>query len=85
MAWEKMYKSKREGGMGFRNSQVFDKALLAKQSWRVMAYEDSLMVKVLKGKYFPSTYFMKATVPPNASFTYSSIMLAKMSVMQAWS
>lgn len=64
-----MYKSKREGGMGFRNLRVFNKALLAKQAWRVMTYETSLMAKVFKGKYFPASSFMDAKVPATASFT----------------
>lgn len=72
-----MYKSKREGGLGFRNMQVFNKALFAKQAWRVMTMGESLVAKVLKGKYFPTKSFMEATVPPNSSYTWRSIVSAR--------
>ncbi|XP_021713697.1 uncharacterized protein LOC110681834 [Chenopodium quinoa] len=77
VAWEKMYFSKKEGGMGVRDFQAFNKALLAKQAWRVLNNTKSLMVKVLKGKYFPSKSFLDVRVSPNASYTWKSIFAAR--------
>ncbi|XP_019103643.1 uncharacterized mitochondrial protein AtMg00310-like [Beta vulgaris subsp. vulgaris] len=77
VALEKMHKSKREGGMGFRNMHVFNRALLAKQAWRVITNEESLMAKVLKGKYFPAKSFMEATVSPNSIYPWRSILSAR--------
>lgn len=47
------------GGLGFRNMQIFNKAMLAKQAWRVMNNSGTLMARVLKGKYYPSVPFGK--------------------------
>lgn len=43
---------------------------------------ESLMAKVLKGKYFPNSSFFEANTNPNASFTWKSILGAKKVVMK---
>ena len=77
VAWEKLYGSKKEGGMGFRNMQIFNQAMLAKQAWRVMNQSETLMARVLKGKYFPKCSFWEAKVSNNMSYTWRSILGAR--------
>lgn len=72
-----MYESKKNGGLGMRNLQVFNEALLAKQAWRILRYPDSLMAKTLKNKYFPNTNFLESKLSPTASFTWRSIWSAR--------
>ena len=72
-----MFLPKKEGGLGIRNFDVFNRALLAKQAWRVLTMPDSLMAKVLKGKYFPTTSFLDAKQNQNMSFTWRSIIAVK--------
>ena len=77
VAWEKLFLPKKEGGLGIRNFEIFNQALLAKQAWRILTQPDSLMTRVLKNKYFPNSTFLKAKVSPNMSFTCRSILEAR--------
>ncbi|KAK4382091.1 putative mitochondrial protein [Sesamum angolense] len=74
LAWDKMCKSKLEGGLGFRNLEAFNLALLAKQLWRLLSRPESLVCRVLKAKYFPHTHLFDAQLGARHSFTWRSIM-----------
>jgi hypothetical protein len=58
LAWKKMCKSKLQGGMGFRDLEAFNLALLAKQGWRLIHDSTSLFTAVFKAKYFPNGSFL---------------------------
>ncbi|XP_059441970.1 uncharacterized protein LOC132174312 [Corylus avellana] len=60
MNWETMGRSKNSGGMGFRDFHSFNKALLAKQCWRLWQYPESLIGQIMKAKYFPNTTILDA-------------------------
>lgn len=76
-AWDKMSISKFRGGMGFRNLELFNDAMLAKQAWRILVNPDSLCARVLRGRYFPDGNFLQATCPANASATWKAICKAR--------
>ena len=50
--WELLTRPKVQGGMGFRDLRLFNKAMLWKQGWRLIENPNSLCAKVLKGRYY---------------------------------
>jgi ribonuclease HI len=74
MKWEKMGLSKTQGGMGFRDLSCFNKALLAKQSWRLMQNPESLAAKIIKAKYFHRHSFLEAKLGTRPSYAWRSIL-----------
>jgi ribonuclease HI len=74
MSWAKMGRSKAQGGMGFRDLCCFNKALLAKQGWRLLQHPDSLVAKIIKAKYYPHGDFLKAKIGSRPSLAWKSIL-----------
>ena len=73
VSWSKICKSKLEGGMGFRDLQAFNLAMLAKQGWWMMSHPSSLMARVYKARYFPNNDVLSATLGSSPSFAWRSI------------
>lgn len=72
-----MWLSKDKGGMGFRDLVSFNKALLAKQCWRLFQSPKSLTTTIIKAKYYPNTSFMDAKLGTKPSFAWRSIQGAR--------
>ena len=77
LAWNKLCKPKVEGGLGFRDIENFNLALLGKQVWRLIHNTDSLLYKVFKARYFPRCTIMDVEVSLNGSYAWQSILKAR--------
>ncbi|XP_023645887.1 uncharacterized protein LOC111832631 [Capsella rubella] len=76
-AWERMCSSKSLGGLGFRDINDFNTALLAKQLWRLMEYPESLFAKVFKSRYYRNSGPMDPIRSYSPSYGWRSIISAR--------
>lgn len=67
-AWDKLFRSKVDGGLGFRDFERFNLAMLAKQLWRLYIYPDSLLARTLKARYFPKSDIWNTGLSHSPSF-----------------
>jgi hypothetical protein len=74
LSWDKLSSNKAAGGLGFRDLHIFNLAMLARQSWRLLKFPNSLCAKVLKAKYFPDYTVLEATPKQGMSYTWHSIL-----------
>ena len=73
-AWWKLCIPKKRGGMGFRDLESFNLALLAKQIWRLLLELDSLCARVLRARYYPDGKLLNAKLNSGSSYTWQSIL-----------
>jgi hypothetical protein len=71
-----IFKPKLAGGLGFRDMHLFNKALLAKQVWRLQTDPTSLLGLSLKAKYYPNSDILHAQQGRNSSYAWQSIYQA---------
>ena len=62
------------GGLGFRNIEPFNLALLVRQTWCILKDLDSLSARVLKAIYFPTTDVLEAEVGSSPSRVWRAIV-----------
>lgn len=75
--WKEMYRSKHSEGMGFRDLEAFNMALLAKQLWKLLTMPHSLLSRIFKSRYFPTTDVFGARLGANPPFTWRCILSSK--------
>jgi hypothetical protein len=73
MSWSRISYPKEAGGMGFQDFKCFNKALLAKQNWRLWKNSESLVAQLMKAKYYPGQTLLEVKMGRRLSFAWRSI------------
>ncbi|XP_042974832.1 uncharacterized protein LOC122306468 [Carya illinoinensis] len=71
--WSRINKAKDQGGLGFRDFNSFNMALLAKNGWNLLQSPTSLPATILRQKYFPHGSILKAKVGARPSLAWRSL------------
>ncbi|XP_071939003.1 uncharacterized mitochondrial protein AtMg00310-like [Coffea arabica] len=82
VSWKKMTTAKKAGGLGFKDLQSFNKALLGKQIWRLLTCPNLLLSKVLRARYYPKTTLLSCELNGNALWIWKSLMSAREEVQR---
>ncbi|KAL9685138.1 hypothetical protein QQ045_022585 [Rhodiola kirilowii] len=70
---EEVYKDKENGGLGFRNLELMNMALLAKQGWRFIYSPHLLVSRIYKAKYFRDSDIFNASMGARPSYAWQGI------------
>jgi hypothetical protein len=68
------------GGLGFRDTELFNLALLARQAWRILQAPTSLSARIVKAVYFPNVDFLDAKLGTHPSQIWRAIIEGKESL-----
>lgn len=71
-----MCKPKNEGGLGFKELEAFNLAMLGKQVWRMLTKPETLVAKVFKARYFKKTTILNVNLGSRPSYAWRSLHAA---------
>ncbi|XP_043710337.1 uncharacterized mitochondrial protein AtMg00310-like [Telopea speciosissima] len=77
MSWQRLCRPKSRGGLGFKDTKLQNRALLAKAAWRLWTTPDSHWAKFLKSIYFPHCDFMQARIGNRPSWGWRSLLVGR--------
>ena len=75
--WKRVSLPKSVGGLGFRDLEKFNQALLGKQVWRILQNPGCLMARILKSRYFQDGDILSAVLKKKASYAWKSILYGR--------
>ena len=75
--WDRLCEAKELGGMGFKEIEKFNDALLAKQVWRMINNPDSLCHQVFKARFFLDCSILEIRDSNVGSYAWKSILSAR--------
>lgn len=77
VALEEMTCPKYYGGLGFRDMELFNLALLARQAWRILKEPEALSALLLKAVFYPNSVFLDESLGQSPSRVWRAIVDGK--------
>lgn len=77
VSWDRLTYPKSAGGLGFREIEEFNDALLAKHTWRLLKNPSSLLGQTLLNKYCKDSDLLTCTAPNSASHGWRGILAGR--------
>ncbi|XP_013617184.1 PREDICTED: uncharacterized protein LOC106323642 [Brassica oleracea var. oleracea] len=77
VSWDKLTLPKSAGGLGFREIEQFNDALLAKHTWRLLKNPTSLLGQTLLNKYCQDDNILDVYAPNSASHGWRGILAGR--------
>lgn len=69
-----MMQRKSMGGPGFKDFELFNLAMLARQAWRLLQNPESLSARLLKIIYYPNSSIVQANLGGHPSLIWRAII-----------
>lgn len=82
IGWKRLTIPKDQGGLGFKDLQCVNQALLAKQAWRLIHEKESLFFKVFKSMYFSNSDLLTTIKGTRPSYAWNSILYGRELLIQ---
>ena len=73
---------KSAGGLGFRDIELFNLALLARQAWRILQNQETLSARIRKAVYYPEGEFLEAQLGSHPSKIWRAMIDARDTLKQ---
>lgn len=77
VSWDTLSRSKDDGGLGFRDIQAFNVAMLAKLAWHLITRPNCLLSCLLQGKYCHSKSFLSVACSTSSSHGWRSLLAGR--------
>lgn len=74
VSWDVLTRPKNLGGLGFRDLEIFNLALLSRQAWRCLNEPNSLSARILKAVYYPDSSILDAELGQHPSQIWRAIV-----------